>query len=46
MNDYYLLRRAWARLHTPIDGWLFWLVFWAACFALGCLIAYGGISAH
>jgi len=27
-------------------GWFFWLVFWAACFALGCLIAYGGISAH
>ena len=26
MNDYYLLRRAWERLRSPIDGWLFWLV--------------------
>jgi len=38
MNDYYLLRRAWARLHTPIDGWLFWLVI--AIFTLSLVVLF------
>ena len=32
MNDYYLLRRAWERLRSPIDGWLLALIM--ALFAL------------
>ena len=38
MNDSYLLRRAWARLHTPIDGWLFWLVI--AIFTLSLVVLF------
>ena len=43
MNDYYLLRRAWARLHTPIDGWLFWLVI--AIFTLSLVVLFAVVLA-
>ena len=38
MNDYYLLRRAWERLRSPIDGWLLALIM--ALFALSLVVLF------
>ncbi len=42
MNDYYLLRRLWSHLKSPIDGWL--LLFTMGIFALSLVVLFSAAN--